>query len=230
MTERELEGQALDCNYSIKVVHPLNFILEKLVNQIPVPLILSCTIFYMRTIFISLLLLLSLTSMAQTEHVKFLGIPLDGTIQQFEENLSANGCSFDQETSKWLPKGARAFKGSFAGHDARLLVFYDETTNWVYQAQAVISCHGEEACEEVFNDINSKFQEKYGALLSTKSIQYGHDSYGYTILSEQRVVMGDAGIFVTKNENTPDEFSVYVQYTDTANLREHERQASDNND
>ena len=110
-----------------------------------------------------------------------------------------------------------------------MFVFYDETTNLVYQAQAVITCHGEEACEEVFHDINNQLQAKYGTLLSTKSIQFGHESYGYSILSEQRVVMGDAGIFVTKNENSPDEYSVYVQYTDTANMREHERQASDNN-
>ena len=183
----------------------------------------------MRTILISFFLVLSLSSTAQTDHVRFLGIPLDGTIQQFQENLTGNGCSFDQKTSSLLPTGVRTFKGVFAGHDAQLFVFYDETTNLVYQAQAVITCHGEEACEEVFHDINNQLQAKYGTLLSTKSIQFGHESYGYSILSEQRVVMGDAGIFVTKNENTPDEYSVYVQYTDTANMREHERQISDNN-
>ena len=169
-----------------------------------------------------LLLLLALTATAQTEHVKFLGIPLDGSIQQFQEELTAIECSHDPETSATLPNGVRAFKGTFAGHDALLLVFYDETTSVVYQAQAVISCHGEEACETVFEDINSQLQTRYGTLLSTKSVQYGHVSYGYTVLSEQRVVLGDAGLFVTKDEKSTDKYSVQVQYTDTANMRKHQ--------
>ena len=172
-------------------------------------------------------LLMTATLSAQTEHVKFLGIPLDGTIQQFQENLSANGCSFDPKTNSIMPEGVKAFKGTFAGHEAQLLVFYDATIDLVYQAQAIITCQGAEACEEIFNEINSLLQEKYGTLLSTKSIQYGHDSYGYTILTEQRVVMGDAGIFVTKNENTADGYSIYVQYMDTANMRKHQSQSSD---
>lgn len=173
-----------------------------------------------------LLLLLALTTMAQTEHVGFLGVPLDGSIQHFQEALTDKGCSYDPEANALLPKGIRAYKGSYAGYDAQLLVFYDEATNLVYQAQAVISCHGEEACEAVFNDINSRLQAKYGTLLSTKSIQYGHVSYGYSILSEQRVVIGDAGLFAAKDENAPDEFSVQVQYTDTANLRKHKTPSS----
>ena len=169
-----------------------------------------------------LLLLLALTATAQTEHVRFLGVPLDGSIQQFQEELTARECSHDPETSATLPDGVRAFKGTYAGHDALLFVFYDETTSLVYQAQAVISCQSEEACEAVFEDINSQLQERYGTLLSTKSVQYGHDSYGYTILSEQRVVLGDAGIFVTKDENSPDKYAMEVQYTDTANMRKHQ--------
>lgn len=170
-----------------------------------------------------LLLLLALTAAAQTEHVRFMDVPLDGDIQQFQAELTAKGCSsHNPEASAAMPKGVLVFKGTFAGHDARLYVFHDETTNLVYQAQAVITCKGKDACEAVFDDINSQLQEKYGTLLSTKSVQYGHDSYGYTVMSEQRVVMGDIGLFVTKDENTTDSFSVHVQYTDTANQRKHQ--------
>lgn len=169
-----------------------------------------------------MLLLLALTTTAQTEHVRFMGVPLDGDIQQFQQELTAKGCNHDPEASAAMPKGLMVFKGTFTGHEARLYVFHDETTNLVYQAQAVITCKGKDACEAVFEDINSQLQEKYGTLLSTKNVQYGHDSYGYTIMSEQRVVIGDVGIFVTMDENTPDGFSVHVQYTDTANQRKHQ--------
>lgn len=159
---------------------------------------------------------------AQTEHVRFLGIPMDGTIQQFQEALAAKDCSHEKEIL--LPKGVSAFNGAYGGHDALLMVFYDETVDVVYQAKAVITCQGEETCETVFNEINVLLQTEYGTLLSTKSIQYGHESYGYTILSLERVVMGDVGLFVTREENNPDVYMVQVQYTDTANMRLHEKQ------
>lgn len=110
---------------------------------------------------------------AQTEHVRFLGIPLDGTIQQFQEALTAIGCS--QEKEILLPKGVVAFNGSYGGHDALLMVFYDETIDVVYQAKAVITCQGVDSCVTVFNEINEQLQTEYGTFLSTKSIQYGRD-------------------------------------------------------
>ena len=176
----------------------------------------------MKTVVLSLLLFLSLSSTAQTEHVRFLGIPLDSTIQQFQEELTIKGCS-DGKVFLIL-EGMKAFKGSYAGHDALLMVFYDETIDVVYQAKAVITCQGEDSCEAVFKEINEQLQTEHGTFLSTKSIQYGHDSYGYTILSPERVVMGDVGLYVTKEENSPNSFLVQVQYTDTANMRLHEKQ------
>ena len=176
-----------------------------------------------------LALLVALNLSAQTEHVRFLGIPLDGTIQQFQESLVANGCSLDQKTSELLPKGMCALRGSYAEHDALMIVLYDETADVVYQAKAIITCQGEETSDSVFNVINQQLQLEYGTLLSTKSIQYGHESYGYTILSKERVVVGDIGLFMTRDENNPNVFLVQVQYTDTANLRVHERQQSDDN-
>ena len=162
----------------------------------------------------------------QTEHVKFLGIPLDGTIRQFHESLTANGFRFDQKTNDLLPKGMRAFLGTYAERDAMVIVLYDEVADVVYQAKAIITCQGVINSDSVFNEINGQLQSEYGTLLSTKSIQYGHEAYGYTILSKERVVVGDIGLFVTKDENYPDVFLVQVQYTDTANLRIHERQQS----
>ena len=161
---------------------------------------------------------------AQKEHVRFLDISLDGTIQQFEEELTAKGCTYDETTSDLLPEGIKAFRGPFIRHEALLMVFYDETIDVVYQAKAVITCHDKDSCEAVFNEINEQLQTEHGTFLSTKSIQYGHDSYGFTILSPERVVMGDIGLFVTKDENTPNGFLVQVQYTDTANMRLHEKQ------
>ena len=170
-----------------------------------------------------MMLLVTVSLSAQTEHVRFLDVPLDGTIQQFQKELAAKGCRYDSATSAQLPKGIKAFKGSYANHDASMIIYHDETSGVVYQAMATISCYGEEVCESLFIEMNNQLQAQYGTLLSTKSIQYDHDSYGYTIMSNNREVIGVVGIFVTKDENTTDGYSVRVQYTDTANMRKHER-------
>ena len=91
-----------------------------------------------------LLLLLALTATAQTEHVRFLGVPLDGSIQQFQEELTARECSHDPETSATLPDGVRAFKGTYAGHDAlydfMARCFQPRASNTVTIPTAIPSC------------------------------------------------------------------------------------------
>lgn len=65
---------------------------------------------------------------AQTEHVKFLGIPLDGPIQQFQKELTDMGRS-DGKVFLQL-EGMKAFKGSYAGHDALLMVSMIKPLMW----------------------------------------------------------------------------------------------------
>lgn len=65
-----------------------------------------------------LLLLMSLFSLvlfAQTEHMKFAGIPLTGSIEQFQKKLIAKGFRLNAKISKLLPVGTRSFIGTFAG-------------------------------------------------------------------------------------------------------------------
>jgi ABC-type antimicrobial peptide transport system permease subunit len=66
-----------------------------------------------------LLLLLFMTMFsfvlsAQTEHMKFAGIPLTGTIEQFQKKLVAKGFRINAKISQMLPVGTRSFVGTFA--------------------------------------------------------------------------------------------------------------------
>ena len=160
---------------------------------------------------------------AQSEHAKFMGIPLNGTIQQFHQKLVAKGCRHDTKTSSVISNGTRAFKGSFAGNDAFIYVYYDETTKIVYRAKAVISCSGEVMRDTKFNDLKGLLETKYGTLFSEKDTYEGHDSYTYPILSKQSGEMiGVAGIYVSKNEYSLDEYGIHVDYYDFANNKEHD--------
>ena len=76
-------------------------------------------------------LVLTLGVMAQTQHLKFQGIPLNGTISAFHQKLVAKGFKHDAVLSKNLDAGARAFTGTFFGKKANLYVFYIPTTKVV---------------------------------------------------------------------------------------------------
>ena len=175
-----------------------------------------------------LLLMLTAWSFAQNEHVKFMGIPLNGTIQQFHQKLVGKGCGHDVKTSNMLGNGARAFKGTFAGNKADIVIFYDESTKIVYRAKAIISCYGESARDSKFNDMKDLLDTKYGPLFSFKDTHEGYDSYVWSIFSEASdQLIGTVGIFVTENELGFHEYSLHVDYYDFDNNKKHDQKRLD---
>ena len=173
-----------------------------------------------------LILLVSVCSFAQTEHVKFMGIPLNGTIQQFHQKLVGKGCRHDAKTSSLFNNG-RAFKGSFAGNNANIFVYYDEKTKIVYRAKAVITCNGEDIRDSKFNDIKNLLDAKYGTLFSQKDTKDGYDSYVYPIFSEQSDEIGYVAIYVSENQYGYHEYALHVDYYDYTNMKKHDRMRLD---
>ena len=183
----------------------------------------------MKKVAISFLtVMITVCSFAQTEHIKFMGIPLNGTIPQYHQKLVAKGCSHDVKTSSMLGNGARAFKGSFAGNKADIVIFYDESTKIVYRAKAIISCYGESTRDSKFNDMKDLLDTKYGSLFSFKDTHEGYDSYVWSIFSEtSEQMIGTVGIFVTENEFGFHEYSLHVDYYDFANNKKHDQKRLD---
>ena len=174
------------------------------------------------------LLMITVCSFAQTEHVKFMGIPLNGTIQQFHQKLVGKGCKHDVKLSGMMAKGTRAFNGTFAGNKATIFVYYDENTNIVYRAKAVINCSGDGIRDGQFNDIKNLLDTKYGTLLSEKGSHEDYDAYSYIIFSDNADEMiGHVDLYVTKQEFGYHEYSLHVDYYDYANNLKHDRKRLD---
>lgn len=68
-------------------------------------------------------MLLVVAAFAQNanEHLKYMGIPITGTISQFQSKLAAKGVRYDQKSSSMINGGVRVFKGTFAGNKATIL-------------------------------------------------------------------------------------------------------------
>ena len=114
-----------------------------------------------KVLLIFLSCLFSIILHAQTEHLKFMGIPLNGSITAFQSKLQAKGIRYDAEGSRQLKVGCRCFKGSFSNEKADFYVYYNEKTKIVYRAKAVITCLSKEKGEDKFYSFKGMLKSKY---------------------------------------------------------------------
>ena len=91
----------------------------------------------MKKIIISIILLM-LFSIASAQHLKFEGIPIDGTISSFQNQLTAKGIKFSGVKSKDAPVGQRIFNGKLYGRNTEITVYYARKSKIVYKVKAEI--------------------------------------------------------------------------------------------
>jgi hypothetical protein len=155
--------------------------------------------------------------MAQTQHMKFMGIPLDGTISAFHQKLVAKGCKPDVEYNKTAPVGSRLFIGTFFGEKAKIFVYYNAKTKVVYRAKAVIDRSTEDMVIQQYNEVKSALEEKYPNAYMDKSEDYGYESLTFY------TAQGWIDLYVSKHDNVyPTVYSLYIDYYDDVNDKKNE--------
>ena len=105
--------------------------------------------------------ILSMFVPAQAEHLKFMGIPLTGTITQFQQKLATKGVTHNKRASATVPIGTRFFNGKFAGSKADIIVWYDADTKIVYGAKAVYECYSTTERDNKYNELKPLLSAKY---------------------------------------------------------------------
>lgn len=103
----------------------------------------------------------SISSYAQTSHLQFMGIPLDGNITAFEQKLLAKGVKPDKEYNSNSDPGEKKYNGKFSGQDAEIWVFFDYKTKTVYHAEAIIEMDTKESAINLFEKFEKTITEKY---------------------------------------------------------------------
>ena len=163
------------------------------------------------------MLVLALGVMAQTQHMKFMGIPLNGTISAFHQKLVAKGCKHDVEVSNAVGAGGRAFTGTFFGEKAGIYVYYNAKTKVVYRAKAVIHRSSEDDIIRKYNEVKSALEEKYPNAYMDKAEDYGYESVGLFTDS------GWIDLYVRKYDHyseTP--YALHIDYYDDVNFKKNE--------
>ena len=169
-------------------------------------------------------LCLCLAASAQ-QHMKFMGIPLDGTIDDFSMKLRSKGVTYDAAESKAAGKGIRKFCGTFMGEKATFTVFYNYKSKIVFSAVAELYYPTVESAHTPFVNLNDQLQQKYpdatckeytGPDGKTDGLAFdifdetGNNRIGF-ILQTLRVPSSGYGI------------SICLTYTDTDNLMKSEK-------
>lgn len=172
--------------------------------------------------------LMALTIQAQKEHLKFMGIPLNGTIAQFQSKLAAKGVAYDNRGSQNIPIGCRAFTGTFSGEKAFIYVYYNSKTKIVYRAKAVIIDTDKDRIERKLNDYKMSILRKYDDGGGENYEQEGHPAYTHYVPDEDDNLVGTIGLYISNPTHSyDDDWALHVDYTDYINSEANESKNMD---
>lgn len=188
----------------------------------------------MKRIILSMALIFAimLPSLAQTEHVKFMGIPLDGNIDTFTTKLKNKGCTINS-INTLVEKGTRVFDGYFSGEEATICVYYNPSNKKVYAAKAYFDCFGKTRTLDSFESFKNNLSQKYGSfdmIESTTDDDYGHEfpKVMIGIRDDDFEMIGLIVMYITCYEyGTNGTHSIHVQYEDLINQLEFEESKMD---
>jgi len=171
---------------------------------------------------VTLLALLTLSVQGQKTHLKFMGIPLTGTINNFQTKLSAKGIKVDQKVNKMVTEGARVFKGTFSGEDAIIFIYYDVKTKIVYRAKVVIKCFNADNYKEKFYALKNNLSKKYADAYKYEDEQNGQPEVVFMVSASDGTEIGDIGLYAGKKlYSFTDEIDMHLDYSDYANDKSH---------
>lgn len=164
----------------------------------------------MKQLLTSLLLFaVALSAAAQGQHIKFMGLPLDGTISQFEQKLVAKGLRPDREYNSECDLNERGYEGKFNGREANIYIEFDYATKIMYKAEVYIENDSRSESTSMYELYVDKLNNKYSDW-DAEDDEYG--SY------PQRYWRSDVGEI---NLYQDDSYNVVIVYEDKANLRKH---------
>ena len=127
-----------------------------------------------------MVLLLALTSFAQTEHMKFMGIPIDGSLKSFCSQLKKKG--FDRDPYETRRKDSRIYIGEFAGHNSKVFVYSDAKSNNVHSVIVNIPSYEEDVALSIYNNLRQMLIEKYSEDVGVKEYKWLNERYADKIL------------------------------------------------
>ena len=113
-------------------------------------------------IFILVAVMLAVAVNAQEKHLKFMGIPLNLTITEFEKELLAKDFEPNTYINKRLKSNTCVYKGSFLGHDVEVYIYFTPNSQLVYRSKVCVSNTDEKYISNKFYNLLRLLSYAYG--------------------------------------------------------------------
>lgn len=131
---------------------------------------------------ILIILALFLALRAHADHLTFLGMPIDGSITEFQSKLTSKGFKHNVAASKNTPAGERIFSGAIQGHKANLSVFYNRKTCKVYEVKISFKYPDIDDAQKMLEKTQKLIESRY-AYIPEHDVEDGHNlHFRYHIL------------------------------------------------
>lgn len=178
----------------------------------------------MKKLLFILFCLFALSSQAQTGHLKFMGIPLNGTINQFHAKIIAKGAKLYPEFNK-LAKNepCRYYTGVFAGNNAIIKIKYNNKTKIVWGSTVIIEYPSKQKADSQLEYYKEQILKKYPSAAGENVVKNGATSYRIIVCDK-----ADCYGFIYLNtailpEHSMEKGVLYINYKDYKNTEANER-------
>ncbi len=159
-------------------------------------------------------------------HLTFMGIPINGTIANFQPKLVNKGFKYDAAATRDMGySGVRLYTGRFNGSQANVHVAYNPRTNIVYNVSAFIDVSTQSQAASKVTDIAQSIYNKYENI--TVSDDSTDDNWCFYVYNTSGTYLGHIVVSYKAYDDYTGYF-VMVAYYDSVNLNK--AKASDNDD
>lgn len=114
------------------------------------------------------------------QHLKFMGVPIDGNINTFAAKMAAKGFSVSPR-NKYAGVGIRLMRGIFFDQNVELWISYTPETKTVYRVRVEFWNENKDVCESYMKEIESVIKDKYIYVYDESKTKGGDDIDVYTI-------------------------------------------------
>ncbi|MCQ2230352.1 MAG: hypothetical protein MJZ30_00660 [Paludibacteraceae bacterium] len=166
-----------------------------------------------RVMFSLILALLGIATICAQDHIKFMGIPVDGNITNFQTKLLQKGFKVS-ELSKYADVGTRVFEGQFTSENATVAVYYNnKLKNLVHGVRVIYD--NKDSYSDTKKKVESmveRLETKYG-IKSEKKEDTDLQKEKYTIF----ISTGWIYVWMQETERIFNQYSLFIQYDDYTN-------------
>lgn len=175
------------------------------------------------------ILLITITLCANAQHLKFMGIPLNVTIDDFEARIINKGMCSDSIMNILGKEGDfRVYNGLFCGHDVSIRANYLHDNKLVCFTTVELKSKNLVYIEQVFNEFKVMLKEKY----PNSSISYDtYNGFNACVLSvfsiptnkkKSRIKIGDISMFMDKYQwGDETYYFLKLNYIDNINYKKY---------